>query len=251
MSHRLAFLVATVLTAFVVATTSALVLHVGDRGEAQAQPDQADARDESAPASPDGSTLSAAIQDAVLQREAVYRQRIDEANAQLQQSQELVAALRADLERLRAQNAALLERDATYRERLEEANRLLQQPAEPPRPEPDVPSAPSLAAWSPPVAAAPPVQPAAALRPRPTAPPVPVTEEAPQPEPTPWRVPVALLPTPLLPAPTSQPDPALVTQASAPPPTPTAAPARPRGGREREREREEHEDERHEKREKR
>lgn len=119
MTRKTALILTTALTVFVLAATVALAVRLG------------------IPAVESTSTVesdSAAATDfsptqMLPQREEVYRKRLKEANAQLQQTYEQVQQLKSQLQQLQEQNARLLQREEVYRERLQEANRLLQQGA--------------------------------------------------------------------------------------------------------------------------
>lgn len=104
MSRKLALILTTVLTVFVLVTAVALALRL--RGADVSVADDM----------PTAPTAASTPTD----REAQYRQRLEEANTRLLE-------LQAQVEQLQAQNAQLLERDRQFQQRIEEANRLLQQ----------------------------------------------------------------------------------------------------------------------------
>lgn len=123
MSRKTALILTAALTMFVIVVAGALAVRLG---ASNADPTPV-AAVETATVAP---TTTAIAADAVLQREALYRQRLEEANAQLQQAYEQLRQLQAQIQQLQAQNATLLQREQIYQQRLAEANRLLQQSAQ-------------------------------------------------------------------------------------------------------------------------
>ncbi len=120
MSRKTALILTAALTTFVIVVAGALAVRLG---AANADPAPA-AAVETATVAPNTTAIAA---DAVLQREALYRQRLEEANTQLQQAYQQLQQLQAQVRQLQAQNATLLQREQVYQQRLAEANRLLQQ----------------------------------------------------------------------------------------------------------------------------
>src|SRR5581483_795964 len=112
MTQRVALLLSTALTAFVLAATGILLVSVQG-----SQPQAASAAADVETAAADQATADPA-DDPFASREQLYRQRLDDANAQLQDSVDQLAALRAQLDQLNALNATLLDRESTYRQRL-------------------------------------------------------------------------------------------------------------------------------------
>ncbi|MCC7105900.1 MAG: hypothetical protein IT307_12220 [Chloroflexi bacterium] len=122
MTHKTALLVTTVLTAFVLVATGAVVMQLSQ--SATSAPAAAAAASD--PPGADAPTMPL-LDDALTRREAGYRQAIDDANAKLQDGQSRLGALTTENDRLRSQIAALMERDWVFRQRLDEAAALLAQ----------------------------------------------------------------------------------------------------------------------------
>ncbi|MCX7851704.1 MAG: hypothetical protein N2383_02865 [Caldilineales bacterium] len=124
MSRQLALMLTTALTVFVLGIGAALAWQIQNRpASADATSIEADPLPPVMVESQPVTTTAPMMATAPLtdpEREALYRQRIEEANQRLLQ-------LQAQVEQLRAQNAQLSQREHIYQQRLDEANRLLQQ----------------------------------------------------------------------------------------------------------------------------
>lgn len=118
MSRRMALIATSALTAFVLIALGALAVRIG-ASNADSAP--ASVADQAGIADPASGSLS--------EREQIYQQRLEEANAQLQQAFEKIQQLDGQLQQARTQNAILLQREQIYQQRLQEAGQLLQQRA--------------------------------------------------------------------------------------------------------------------------
>jgi hypothetical protein len=74
-------------------------------------------------------TTDTALVDTLLERDALYQERLVEANQIIQQANTTNAELQTERDTLVDQNKALLEREALYRQAIEKANALLQKQA--------------------------------------------------------------------------------------------------------------------------
>ncbi|MFQ5855252.1 MAG: hypothetical protein ACE5LU_06380 [Anaerolineae bacterium] len=119
MSRKTALILTSTLTAFVLIVTAALAVRLGTFNTAPTPAAAVDSPPATVPATA----------EAVLQRESLYQQRLEDANTEPQQTYEQVRQLQAQLQQLQTLNATLLKRDQIYQQRLQEANRLLQQSA--------------------------------------------------------------------------------------------------------------------------
>jgi hypothetical protein len=135
MSQKIAVLVSTALTVFVVIVAGALAVRLGS-----SMPEMAPSAD-SSQAAMEGSSngVNPSTLELVQARDHQYRQQLDEVNTRLHQADERLRLLQAQQQALQSQNALLLARERTYQERLQEANRLLQQVAPSTAPGPKTP----------------------------------------------------------------------------------------------------------------
>ncbi len=134
MTQKTALILTTALTVFMIIVATALALRVS-----QPTTPIADAAPIAVPVTEMPTTVpptageSAATPpvtlspEEVLQREALYRQRLAEANAQLEAAYTQMRQLQQQLQQLQEQNNLLLQREQLYQQRLQEANRLLAQ----------------------------------------------------------------------------------------------------------------------------
>jgi small-conductance mechanosensitive channel len=132
MSQKVALFIAAALTALVVVVVATLGFRLSITNAAPNDTVQATPTEAATPEDPVYQEALQALDQAntqMQQLEQTYRQRLDEASAQLQKLTNDNAALQALVKQLKAQNATLLAREKVYQQRLEEANRLLQQMA--------------------------------------------------------------------------------------------------------------------------
>lgn len=143
MGKKMAILITVGLTVFVLGTAAVIAANVNrvpnpPEGLATVTPSVSQAADTTV--------------EALLARDAQYRERLEEANRVIQQANETIASLQADQATLQSQHEILLERETLYQQEIAKANRLLEQQA----------AAPQSFAAAPQVAAQPPAPPAPA-----------------------------------------------------------------------------------------
>lgn len=127
MTKKAALVVTTLLTVFVLVMMMGVMtrLTAVDASAGPSSDAAAQAVPQGAQVAPAAQSGAAPVIDAQLaqQREQIYRQRLDEANAQIQKANE-------QLRQMQTQNTQMLQREQTYQQRLQEANsRLLRQAA--------------------------------------------------------------------------------------------------------------------------
>jgi hypothetical protein len=118
MGQKTALVITAGLTLFVLGTGGALAMKLTP------QPPEVPVVETAVMATPDTLLL-----DTLLERDALYQERLVEANQIIQQANTTNAALQSERDTLVEQNNALLEREALYRQEIEKANALLQQQA--------------------------------------------------------------------------------------------------------------------------
>jgi uncharacterized membrane protein YkoI len=124
MTQKTALILTTALTVFMIIVATALALRLGNPTTPVADAAQAVPTVDVVPVTTPSQNLSL---EEVLQRDAVYRQRLEEANAQLEAAYTQMRRLQQQLQQLQEQNNLLLQREQLYQQRLQEANRLLGQ----------------------------------------------------------------------------------------------------------------------------
>ncbi len=132
MTKKAALVVTALLTVFVLVMMMGVMTRL-TAVDASASPSSdavAQAVPQSAQVAPIAQSDTAPVIDAQLaqQREQIYHQRLDEANAEIQKANAQIQKANEQLQQLQAQNTQMLQREQTYQQRLQEANsRLTQQ----------------------------------------------------------------------------------------------------------------------------